>query len=328
MMAEDKPSSPKNIDQGAPKKPAVKRVTGLGRGLDSLFREVQREEPLAASAESPQDNQAGAVEGQGGLRNIDISQVRPNPEQPRQKFDTEALDELADSMKQRGVIQPIVVRPYGKNFQIVAGERRWRAAQRARLHQIPAIVRNLSDAETLEIAIVENVQRKDLNAIEEAEAYVKLSADFGHSQAKLAELVGKSRSHVANIMRLLELSNPIRELVADGKLTMGHARALINAPDAENLANQSVKQGLSVRDIEKLVRKALGVDKKSGKKTPPISTNSDADIRAVEAHLGDLLGLKVKIQSKDASGAGAMIIEYSNLDQLDLICQRLTGEHI
>ncbi|HEY9091452.1 ParB/RepB/Spo0J family partition protein, partial [Parasphingorhabdus sp.] len=263
-----------------------------------------------------------------GLRSIAISDIRPNPDQPRQVFDNEALDELADSMKERGVIQPIVVRPLGKTFQIVAGERRWRAAQRARLHHVPAIVRTLNDAETLEIAIVENVQRRDLNAVEEAEAYVKLKDDFGHSQAKLAELVGKSRSHIANLMRLLDLPESVRALVGEEKLTMGHARALINAPDPEALAEQIVKNGLSVRDTEKLVRKALGGSQRKAKKLSTGNSAGDADIRAVESHLGDLLGLKVAIQSKGQTGGGSMTINYSNLDQLDLICQRLTGEHI
>ena len=321
MMAEDNTLEKK---KKVPKKP-----TGLGRGLDSLFGEIKREEPIAAE---PDDDvlidTSGEDEVLEGLRSIAISAIRPNPDQPRQHFDNEALDELADSMKRRGVIQPIVVRPRGKSYQIVAGERRWRAAQRARLHQVPAIVRQLSDKETLEIAIVENVQRRDLNAIEEAEAYVKLGADFGHSQAKLAELVGKSRSHVANIMRLLDLPDPVRDLVAEEKLSMGHARALINAPDPEELAKQVIKQGLSVRDIEKQVRKALGGGKKRKPGSSSIPSEADADIRAVESHLGDLLGLKVKIQTKDAAGSGAMTIEYANLDQLDLICQRLTGEQI
>lgn len=309
------------------KQKVAKKPTGLGRGLNSLFGEIKREEPITGNS-AVGENSVIESESLDGLRSIAISAIRPNPEQPRQYFDNEALDELADSMKRRGVIQPIVVRPHGKNFQIVAGERRWRAAQRARLHQVPAIVRQLSDEETLEIAIVENVQRRDLNAIEEAEAYVKLCQDFGHSQAKLAELVGKSRSHVANIMRLLDLPEPVRVLVAEDKLTMGHARALINAPNPEELSKQAIKQGLSVRGVEKLVRKSLrrSEPKKTGSTSQPSET--DADIRAVETHLGDLLGLKVKIQSDGATGSGRMTIEYGNLDQLDLICQRLTGEQI
>ena len=306
-------------------KKAAKRTTGLGRGLNSLFGEIQREEPIVTGepVESEQETTATVIDG---LRSIAISDIRPNPDQPRQTFDTDALDELADSMRQRGVIQPIVVRPHGKTFQIVAGERRWRAAQRARLHQIPAVVRNLNDEETFEIAIVENVQRKDLNVIEEAEAYARLSNDYGHSQTRLADIVGKSRSHIANLMRLLELPASVKALVVDEKLTMGHARALINAPNAEELAPQIAKQGLSVRDVERLVRKSLAVKKPMSAKKPASMSETDADIQALEAHLGDLLGLNVKIQSNGQGGT--MAIEYANLDQLDLICQRLTGEHI
>lgn len=306
-------------------KRAPKRVTGLGRGLNSLFGEIQWEEPIA-TGEPGDDSRGGTATAIDGLRSIAVSDIRPNPDQPRQHFDTDALDELANSMRQRGVIQPIVVRPHGKNFQIVAGERRWRAAQRARLHQIPAVVRNLNDEETLEIAIVENVQRKDLNVIEEAEAYARLSQDYGHSQTRLAEIVGKSRSHIANLMRLLELPVSVKALVVDEKLSMGHARALINAPNAEELAPQIAKKGLSVRDVERLVRKSLSANKPASARKQTALSESDADIQALQTHLGDLLGLKVKIQSNGQGGT--MAIEYANLDQLDLICQRLTGEHI
>jgi|TARA_R110002049_G_scaffold17331_3_gene67633 ParB family chromosome partitioning protein len=309
------------------KRPA-KRVTGLGRGLNSLFGDIQREEPIV-SGETAEESTAATGTIIEGLRSIAVSDIRPNPDQPRQTFDSDALDELASSMRQRGVIQPIVVRPHGKNFQIVAGERRWRAAQRARLHQIPAVVRNLNDEETLEIAIVENVQRKDLNAIEEAEAYARLSQDFGHSQARLAEIVGKSRSHIANLIRLLELPASVKALVVDDKLTMGHARALINAPNAEELAPQIAQKGLSVRDVERLVRKALaGTKTPSARKAGASLSENDADIQALETHLGDLLGLNVKIRPDGQGQGGTMAIEYGNLDQLDLICQRLTGEHI
>jgi ParB family chromosome partitioning protein len=317
-MADDQALDDKN-------KKTPKRVTGLGRGLNSLFGEIQREEPIV-TGEAPDSDRTAVASGTDGLRSIAISDIRPNPDQPRQSFDTDALDELADSMRQRGVIQPIVVRPHGKHFQIVAGERRWRAAQRARLHQIPAVVRNLNDEETFEIAIVENVQRKDLNVIEEAEAYSRLSIDYGHSQTRLAEIVGKSRSHIANLMRLLELPASVKALVVDEKLTMGHARALINAPNAEELAPQIAKQGLSVRDVERMVRKSLATKKPPSAKKLASMSEADADIQALEAHLGDLLGLKVKIQSNGQGGV--MAIEYANLDQLDLICQRLTGEHI
>lgn len=318
----------KNDDDAQDRKKSAKKATGLGRGLNALFGEMQREEPLALNPDGTTASESDEARRSDGLRMLSISEIRPNPDQPRQRFDDAALDELSDSMRERGVIQPIVVRSHGKHYQIVAGERRWRAAQRARLHHIPAIVRQLNDAETLEIAIVENVQRRDLNALEEAEAYARLKEEYGHSQAKLAEIVGKSRSHIANLIRLLELPEPVRELVAEDKLSMGHARALVNAPDATEIAQTIVKKGLSVRDTERLVRKALGGSRRRKPSKAASSSENDADIRAVENHLGDLLGLKVSIQSKGDAGAGAMTISYSNLDQLDLICQRLTGEHI
>ena len=234
-------------------------------------------------------------------------------------------EELAASLKRHGLIQPILVRPHGAGYQIVAGERRWRAAQRAQLHNVKAIVRELSDEETLEIALIENIQRQDLNPIEEAEAYRKLCQDFGHSQSELAAIVEKSRSHVANMMRLLDLPVLVRELVVEGKISMGHARALLGSDDSARLAAIVVKQGLSVRQTEALVRKSRVEEGKVAK--PRIDAGGgDADIRAVEQHLGDLLGLKVRIVHDGSGGAGAVTFEYRSLDQLDMLCQRLTGE--
>jgi ParB family chromosome partitioning protein len=224
------------------------------------------------------------------------------------------------------MIQPILVRPHDGSYQIVAGERRWRAAQKAQLHQVKAIVRELSDEETLEIALIENIQRQDLNPIEEAEAYRKLCDDFGHSQSELATIVEKSRSHVANMMRLLDLPTLVRDLVIEGKLSMGHARALLGAEDSARLAAVVVKQGLSVRQTEALVRRSHVEEGKAPKPRVQQGSTSDADIRAVEQHLGDLLGLKVKIAHKGQGGAGAVTFEYRSLDQLDMLCQRLTGE--
>jgi len=238
-------------------------------------------------------------------------------------FSDDKLNELAASIAKHGVIQPIVVRPFKDGFQIVAGERRWRAAQRVQLHDLPAIVRNFDDAETLEIALLENIQRQDLNPIEEAEAYKKLTDVFGHSAAELAELVHKSRSHVANMMRLLDLPLPLRDLVIEEKLTMGHARALLGSENAVPLAMLVIKNGLSVRATEALVQKERAPTAKKGKSTGP---SDNADIRAVETHLGDLLGLTVRIAQKNATGAGAVTFEYGSLDQLDMLCQRLTGE--
>lgn len=294
--------------------PARRRPAGLGRGLSALMGEVEREEPI-----SP-----GASRG-AGVQTIPVASIAPHPGQPRRHFDEAALDELAQSISARGVIQPIIVRPNGTGWQIVAGERRWRAAQRAHLHDIPAIVRDFDETETLEVALIENIQRQDLNAIEEAEAYSRLVRDYGHSQEELGKLVHKSRSHVANLLRLLDLPERVRISVATGELSMGHARALVTAADPEALAEEVIRRGLSVRDTEALAR-----DAKPGggaKRQLPIQyKGANADISALERQLGDLLGLKVKI-AHGPSG-GSVTLAYSSLDQLDMICQRLSGEKI
>ncbi len=201
-----------------------------------------------------ESSQHGAVTG---LRSLPLADIRPHPGQPRRYFDEEALDDLARSIAQRGVIQPVIVRPRkGGGYELVAGERRWRAAQRARLHEIPAIVRELSDPDTFALALIENIQREDLNPVEEAEAYQRLVGDQGYSPVEVARMVDKSRSHIANLMRLLALPQPVLKMVADRSLSMGHARALINVADAESIAAEVVDRGLSVREVEKLVRRA------------------------------------------------------------------------
>ena len=288
-----------------------KRPSGLGRGLSALLGEAAAEEPILGGPRSL------------GVQAIPVSHIRPHPGQPRRRFAEDALEELAKSIAVRGVIQPIVVRPHDGGYQIVAGERRWRAAQRAQLHEIPAIIRDFTEAETLEVALVENIQRQDLNAIEEAEAYHRLTVDYGHSQDELARLVHKSRSHVANLIRLLDLPMPVREAVADGRLSMGHARALITAPDAVALAERVMAEGLSVRDTEKLARAAKPRDPRPGKIE---YKSANADVEALERQLGDLLGIKVQI--KHGPGGGHVTLNYSTLEQLDMICQRLTGEAI
>jgi len=295
--------------------PLRKPRPGLGRGLSALLGDAEREEPVRPGSEhSP------------GVRMLPVSSLAPHPEQPRRHFDEDALEELAKSIAARGLIQPIVVRPHGKEYQIVAGERRWRAAQRARLHEVPVIVRDLDEAETLEIAIIENIQREELNAIEEAEAYAKLIGQFGHTQEVLAKIVHKSRSHIANLLRLLDLPPSVRQRVVEGALTMGHARALIGAPDPEKLARIVVERDLSVRETEKLAREAKprAAGKANGNGSGDLGAN--ADIAALERQLGDVLGLNVKISYGDKGGA--MTLAYSTLDQLDMICQRLTGEKI
>jgi ParB family chromosome partitioning protein len=295
--------------------PAKKRPSGLGRGLSALLGDVEREQPLAGAAERPD-----------GVRMLAVSEIRPHPGQPRRHFDETALDELAESIAARGLLQPIIVRRQGNGYQIVAGERRWRAAQRARLHEIPALIRELTDAETLEIAIIENIQRQDLNAIEEAEAYQRLMDEFGHSQEALGKFVGKSRSHVANLLRLLDLPQPVRRSVADGTLSMGHARAVITAADPETLAAEAVRRGLSVRETERLARLAKSDGAPARAPRANGASAQNADILALQRQLGDMLGLGVEIAHGDKGGA--MTLRYSSLDQLDMICQRLSGERI
>ena len=306
-------------------KPLRKKM-GLGRGLDALLGEVSLDRSASRVAGGGESASSGGSQAFDGVSTIATADIHPNPAQPRRHFSEDSLQELAASLKRHGLIQPILVRPHGGGYQIVAGERRWRAAQKAQLHQIKAVVRELSDEETLEIALIENIQRQDLNPIEEADAYRKLCDDFGHSQSELAAIVEKSRSHVANMMRLLELPTLVRELVIEGKLSMGHARALLGSDDSARLAAVVVKQGLSVRQTEALVRRSRVEEGKAPKPRIQQGSNNDADIRAVEQHLGDLLGLKVKIAHKGQGGAGAVTFEYRSLDQLDMLCQRLTGE--
>jgi ParB family chromosome partitioning protein len=298
----------------------AKRPMALGRGLSALLGESTKDVPI----DGEPTTQDAPSSGQRSIQLLEISRISPHPDQPRRHFDAAALDELAESIATRGVIQPIVVRPAGGDrFQIVAGERRWRAAQKAQLHRIPAIVRDFSEAETLEIALVENIQREDLNPIEEAQAYRRLIDQFSHSQDALARLVGKSRSHVANLMRLLELPDDVQHLVMTGRLSMGHGRALIGVPGCSALADDISRKGLSVRETERLVRKAR--DAARGRTGAVVNGGAgrDPDLIAMEEHLADLLGLKVGIVHE--GGKGALTLHYANLDQLDMICQRLTG---
>jgi ParB family chromosome partitioning protein len=297
--------------------PARKRPSSLGRGLSSLLGEVAQEAPVAGG-------QQGVAGGpRSSVQMMPVSSIEPHLDQPRRHFDEEKLAELADSIRARGLIQPIVVRPHGHRFQIVAGERRWRAAQRAQLHEVPVIVREFSDGETLEVALLENIQRADLNAIEEAEAYRKLMEEFGHTQEALARIVNKSRPHIANLLRLLGLPDAVRAMVVTGELSMGHARAIVSAPDPEAIALEVVRRGLSVRDAEKMARFGKSGRARQGKLE---YKGSSTDIEALERQLGDMLGLAVNITHKPDGGSVAL--HYSSLDQLDMICQRLSGEKI
>ena len=300
----------------------AKRPGGLGRGLSALLGDIEGEAPLAATISG------GAA--REGLTNLPIAQIHPHPDQPRRHFDDGALAELAASIRTRGLVQPILVRPApgGQGWQIVAGERRWRAAQRAGLHEIPALVRALDDRETFTIALIENIQRQDLTAIEEAEAYVRLRDNLGHNAEEIGQMTGKSRSHVTNILRLLDLPDAVRGMIADGSLGMGHARALIGHADALSIARKAAKQGWSVRKVEALVRRG-GAPRSAtiGPLAPRASRSDgggDADIAALESHLAALLGVMVRI-NYNADGSGQLTLDYASLDTLDMLCQRLSG---
>ena len=293
----------------------MKKTTGLGRGLSALIGEAP---PIPRSDSiSP-----------GGVRGIEVARIRPNPSQPRQIFDGAALDELAASIAERGVLQPVIVRAVENGFELVAGERRWRAAQKAQLHEIPAIIREFDEESSAEVALIENIQREDLNAIEEAEAYKQLIGRYGHSQEVVGKLVGKSRSHIANLLRLLDLPEPVRQMLLRGDISMGHARAVATAPDPEALAIQIVQGDLSVRQAEHLAKKerpGSGHDiTRASERTERRAV--DADLAALERQLGDLLGLRVKVTH--GKSGGQVALHYNTLDQLDLICQRLSGEPI
>jgi ParB family transcriptional regulator, chromosome partitioning protein len=279
---------------------------GLGRGLSALLDEV----------EAPVEGGDRAV----GVTELPVDVIKANPDQPRRHFDEAELEELAQSIREKGVLQPILVRPavFAGEYQIVAGERRWRAAQRAGVRAIPALVRSLSDAEVLEIAIVENVQRADLSPIEEAEGYRTLIEKFGRTQAQVAETVGKSRVHITNVVRLLQLPESVQAMVRDGQLTAGHVRPLIGVADAARIAGEVVDRGLTVRQAESLARGGAP----AGPAPPRRAGGKDADTIALETDLAEVLGLPVEI--RDIGGAGEVRIQYASLEQLDDICRRLT----
>jgi ParB family chromosome partitioning protein len=291
-------------------------ATGLGRGLSALL------------GEQPQRPEQQTVLEARGVREIEIARIHANPAQPRVHFDEESLAELAQSIRERGVLQPILVRPDGENFIIIAGERRWRAAQRVQLHAIPAIVREIDDGGMAELALIENIQREDLNALEEAEAYRQLIRSHGHGQDEVARLVNKSRSHVANLLRLLDLPEFVRDALLRGEISMGHARAVASAVEPEELTKQVIAKGLSVRQTEALAKKVRpGAGADMGRAVARANrAGANADVEALERQLSDILGLRVKV-SHDARG-GTVALHYSSLDQLDMICQRLSGEPI
>ncbi|MBT2135261.1 ParB/RepB/Spo0J family partition protein [Croceibacterium sp. LX-88] len=300
---------------------------GLGRGLSALMGEMRREEPLVASGREVPVGLEGSTADKldsSGLASLPVAAIEPHPEQPRRHFDETALEELSVSIAERGVIQPVIVRPLaGGRYQLVAGERRWRAAQKAQLHEIPALVRDLEERDVMALALIENIQREDLNPVEEARAYQRLGERDDLPQAEIARLVGKSRSHVANLQRLLSLPRPVLDHLEAGRLDMGHGRALVGREDAEALAQRAVDQKLSVREVEKLARRGgTPVRRQARDSRDPAG---DADIAAVQNHLEEFLGLPVRIAADTDPRSGAVTIRYRTLDQLDLICQRLTG---
>ncbi|MDR3439594.1 ParB/RepB/Spo0J family partition protein [Telmatospirillum sp.] len=296
------------------------RRRGLGRGLSALLGDpVVAPEPAAPAADD------GVGTALKGLRSLPIEKLRPGKFQPRRVFDQAAIDDLIESVREKGILQPILVRPLPddpENFEIIAGERRWRAAQAASLHEVPAIVRSLTDREALEVALIENLQRQDLSPLEEAEGYRRLMEDFSHTQEELAKTVGKSRSHVANTMRLLALPDPVKKMLDDGKLTAGHARALLTCDDPVGLAEQVLNKGLNVRQTEKLSQQ--GPEKARARKSgSAAAVEKDADLLALERDLSNLLGLKVTIALQNQGGL--VTVQYSTLEQLDDLLHRLSN---
>ena len=289
----------------------MKEKRGLGRGLSALMADVSlSEEPSASQDPAPESV-------------LPIDLIAPNPDQPRRKFSEEDLSDLAESIRTRGILQPLIVRQKANGeaqYQIVAGERRWRAAQRAQLHEVPVIVREYTDVEVLEVAIIENVQRADLNPIEEAAGYRQLMDRFGHTQEAVAEALGKSRSHIANVLRLMQLPDEVQALVQDGSLSSGHARALITTENPYELARQVVAKGLSVRATEKLAKKEGAEPSQKARQRP----EKDADTLALESDLSANLGLSVTVDHKPDKNAGQVVIRYGSLEELDEICRILS----
>ena len=299
--------------------PAKKtHFSGLGRGLSALLGEVESEVLAASANPNLQPNQTpGAAAEQRAPRTLPIALLRPNPFQPREHFEPEALEDLANSIREKGILQPIVVRPVPNQpdeYQIVAGERRWRAAQKARLHEVPVVIRAFTDAEALEVALIENIQRADLNAIEEARGYRQLIEKFNYTQDALGHVIGRSRSHVANTLRLLQLPQTVQDYIYAGKLSAGHARTLVGQADPEAMALELIEGRVNVREAEDRGRKAKGKKKRAQGK--------DADTRALEQSLSTQLGLTVTIAHKGDKG-GEIRIAYKQLEQLDDVCRKL-----
>lgn len=287
---------------------------GLGRGLSALMADV-------ALGATP----AGGEPLRKIVTLVPIERLRANPLQPRRDFDAAALADLAASIRAKGVLQPLIVRPFGTDgtYEIVAGERRWRAAQMAQVHELPVISRELDDTEVLEIAIIENIQRTDLNAIEEAMGFRQLMDRFGHTQERMAEALSKSRSHIANLLRLLTLPDPVQDMVRQGQLSAGHARALITSPNPLDLARMVIERGLSVRETERLAKTAQ-TPKDHSARPHRAASEKDADTRALESDLSANLGMSVRIDHEPGGSTGVLTIRYRTLEQLDALCRGLS----
>ena len=306
---------------------AEEKRRNLGRGLSALLGDSG-----VAAAAAVLDNgaapsagtAAAAAAGARGLRTLAVSQMKPGKFQPRRQFEEEAIADLVESVREKGILQPILVRPIDGGYEIIAGERRWRAAQRAQLHEVPVIIREFTDKEALEVALVENLQRQDLSPLEEAEGYRRLVDEFSHTQEELAKAVGKSRSHVANMMRLLALPDPIKAMVEAKQISAGHARALLTAEDPLALAREVVDKQLNVRQTEKLAAgEAKGKAPGSAGGRSGAAQHKDADIAALERDLAEVLGVKVTLTSHGKGGE--LTIHYGSLEQLDDILSRLSG---
>lgn len=285
---------------------------GLGKGLASLMADV----PISVTSDAEPGRPLPAD------RMVPVEKLQPNPDQPRRSFTEEALGELAASIEEKGIIQPLIVRQTGDDtYEIVAGERRWRAAQMVRLHEVPVLVRDYTDTEVLEVAIIENVQRADLNPVEEAAGFRQLMDRFGHTQEKIAEALGKSRSHIANSLRLLSLPEEVQTFLSNGDLSAGHARALITTDDPIGLAKTVIAKGLSVRETERLAKAGAEPKKEKTERTTP---EKDADTKALEDDLSAATGLKIRIDHKPGGEAGRVSIDYVSLDQLDEVCRMLS----
>ena len=297
------------------KNPNKKR--GLGRGLSALMADVQEGQTDVTTGDRAPD------------RLIPIEKIFPNPDQPRRHFDKDALDDLAASIAEKGVIQPLILRANPNeegSYEIVAGERRWRASQRAKLHEVPAIIRDFDDTEVLEVAIIENIQRADLNPLEEAQAFSQLMERFGHTQEILSKSLGKSRSHIANSVRLLTLPADVQGFVRAGKLSAGHARALITSLDPIELAKVAIKKGLSVREVERMAKTfSAKTETKKPTSGPKLSTEKDADTKALEQDLSANLGMKVLVDHVIGKQNGKVMISYNTLEELDNLCRLLSA---